>query len=74
MHAWIISQLQTSFPGESISEENIDHYLSQLCHHSLQMVTFLARFARQFGRAPKIMAFIEAPTLQTLERSGESLV
>ncbi len=66
MKAWIVNNLKTVFPDEEIVEENIDHYLPQLCQHSLKMVTFLARFARQFGHAPKIMDFITAPCFDTL--------
>jgi len=71
MQEWIINQLQTNFPNEQINSENIDHYLSQLCQHSLQMVTFLARFSRHFNCAPRIMEFIKAPTLHTLESAVE---
>ncbi|AML58969.1 hypothetical protein AXX16_3273 [Serratia rubidaea] len=72
MKNWIVSHLQTVFPDEDIAEENIDVYLPQLCQHSLKMVTFLARFSRQFGRAPKIMEFIAKPNFATLADSGEA--
>ena len=71
MKAWVVNNLKTVFPDEAIAEENIDHYLPQLCQHSLKMVTFLARFARQFGQAPKIMEFISAPSFHTLAKSGD---
>lgn len=60
MKTWIASNLKSVFPDEAITEDNLDHYLPQLCDYSLKMVTFLARFSRQFGHAPKIHDFIRS--------------
>ncbi|MGV2459935.1 UNVERIFIED_CONTAM: hypothetical protein QO022_15505, partial [Pseudomonas aeruginosa] len=69
MKTWIASNLKSVFPDEAITEDNLDHYLPQLCDYSLKMVTFLARFSRQFGHAPKIHDFIREPRLATLSAS-----
>ncbi|MDC9581602.1 hypothetical protein PSI15_08510 [Xenorhabdus sp. PR6a] len=72
MKVWVINNLKSIFPDEEIVDKNIDSYLLQLCSHSLKMVTFLARFARQFGYAPKIMDFITAPNFDTLSKSKDA--
>ncbi|MEO9386662.1 acyl carrier protein [Chromobacterium phragmitis] len=66
MEQWIIKHLQELLAAESIAAEDIDDHLVALRGHSLKMVTFLARFAREFGGAPKIMDFLERPCLATL--------
>ncbi|GLZ18923.1 acyl carrier protein [Burkholderia plantarii] len=66
MEQWIIKHLQELLAVDSIAPEDIERHLIALKSHSLKMVTFLARFAREFGTAPKIMDFIERPTLATL--------
>jgi hypothetical protein len=68
MNAWIVKTLREIFPGTEIKEQEIDLCLHQLKGHSLKMVTFLARFAREFGRGPRILDFIASPTLATLTK------
>ena len=69
MEHWVRNTLQELLAVESIPAGDIDIHLSLLRGHSLKMVTFLARFYRQFGRAPKIMIFLDHPTLETLTAS-----
>ncbi|MDV5139669.1 hypothetical protein [Chimaeribacter arupi] len=71
MKVWVIDNLKTIFPDQEISEGNIDDTLQELRNHSMKMVTFLARFARQFKHAPKIMEFHASPCFDTLARSAE---
>ncbi|PHM60709.1 hypothetical protein Xsto_03736 [Xenorhabdus stockiae] len=71
MKVWVIDNLKIIFPDRNISEVNIDESLEELLNHSMKMVTFLARFARQFKHAPKIMEFQAAPCFETLVRSME---
>ena len=66
MEQWIIKHLKEVLTLETLEVSEIDHYLAILKGHSLKMVTFLARFAREFGAAPKIMDFINRPCLATL--------
>ncbi|WFQ80883.1 hypothetical protein PXH59_07230 [Xenorhabdus sp. SF857] len=73
MKVWVIDNLRIIFPDREISEDNIDESLKELLNHSMKMVTFLARFARQFNHAPKIMDFQAAPCFETLVRSMEPL-
>jgi hypothetical protein len=67
MEPWIIKHLQELLAIEPIVAEDINDHLAALRDHSLKMVTFLARFAREFGSAPKIMDFLERPCLATLK-------
>jgi len=43
-----------------------DQLLSELAKHSLKLVTFLARFNKQYGSHPAILEFIKAPSVKLL--------
>lgn len=69
MEQWVIKHLQELLVLDAIESADIDQHLVSLKGHSLKMVTFLARFSREFGYAPKIMDFINRPCLATLSAS-----
>lgn len=69
---WSLKSLAELFPGQAVQPHELDAQLAALKGHSLKLVTFLARFARRFGRGPRIMDFIARPTVQTL--AGSALV
>jgi hypothetical protein len=63
---WTVTTLSELFPGRAIHPEHLDQQLADIKNHSLKMVSFLARFSRQFSQGPKIMDFITSPTIATL--------
>ncbi|MDF5910058.1 hypothetical protein P4132_30700 [Pseudomonas aeruginosa] len=69
MKTWIASNLKSVFPGRGNHRGQPRPSSSAACDYSLKMVTFLARFSRQFGHAPKIHDFIKEPRLATLSAS-----
>lgn len=68
MNAWIVKNLNELL-GTCPHESEIDDYLLRMRGHSLKMVTFLARFNREFGKGPRILDFISNPCLATLKSS-----
>ena len=71
LQLWIIKNL-FELTGVRPVETQLDPALMQIKSHSLKMVTFLARFNREFGRCPRILDFINDPSLRTLTHSIES--
>jgi hypothetical protein len=66
MDAWVRANLEDLLGDRRITTGAVGDCLKQLTSHSLKMVTFLARFKRHFGYAPKIVDFLASPNLQTL--------
>jgi hypothetical protein len=71
MNAWLIKTLKELLPSLDVNESTIDDCLLELKKHSLKMVTFLAKFYRQYGSGPKILDFLRSPTTETLKKSAD---
>lgn len=70
IRAWSATSLSELFAGTPVQRHELDTRLATLKSHSLKLVTFLARFSRHFGHAPRIMDFIAAPAVGTLASSA----
>ncbi len=60
---------ESVFPDEAITEDNLDHYLPQLCDYSLKMVTFLARSPASSAMRRRSTTSSREPRLATLSAS-----
>jgi hypothetical protein len=65
MRDWLLQELSSH--GVASADSEIESGLRELRQHSLPMVSFLASYCRVYDKKPDILAFIDNPTIQTLE-------